>query len=174
MAIIAFPQKQGSVGRSVYQKLRELKHRHEVDWSEDFRHKTPEEYDETDKKAVKNAEEEGRTFNPIRRVKDRMFALNRQKKNTIADMAAILAGQGRGNLVLKEKGNNGDLVPVTVSWANDYDQNYAREWSTNVVHELMSEESKASEIEVDSISEPVSTEATMSEQEVKPLQPQLQ
>lgn len=150
MAIINFPKGQGSVGRSVFQKLRELKHMHEVAWSDDFRYKTPEEYTEGDKEAVANAEAEGRAFTPLRTRKDRGQALNRQKANTIADMAAVLAGHGKGNKVAKAA-EDGSLVDVTVSWRNDLDRNYATEWSDNVTHELFSEAVEAMEAEVEQL-----------------------
>lgn len=157
MAVINFPEGQGSIGRSVFQKLRELKHMHEVAWSEDFRYKTPEEYTEGDKTAVANAEAEGRDFTPIRTRKDRGQALNKQKANTIADMAAVLAGQGKGNKVLQKtegdkKGSEaeeGKLTEVTVSWSNEHDRNYAMEWSANVSHELFSEAAEKMDAEAE-------------------------
>ncbi|KAH8171931.1 transcriptional regulation of mitochondrial recombination domain-containing protein [Sarocladium implicatum] len=143
MAIINFPKGQGSVGRSVFQKLRELKHLHEVNWASDFRYKTPDEYTEGDKQAVANAEAEGREFTPLRTKKDRGMALNRQKANTIADMAAVLAGQGKGNRMAEVSGVEAEaeakLLDVTISWRNTLDQNYAMEWTDNVSHELISD-----------------------------------
>jgi hypothetical protein len=153
MAIINFPKGQGSVGRSVFQKLRELKHLHEVNWSSDFRYKTPEEYTEGDKEAVANAEAEGREFTPIRTRKDRGVALNRQKANTIADMAAVLAGQGKGNKLAAVSDAEGEaeakLLDVTISWKNNLDQNYAVEWSDNVSHELFSDAAETQEAEAE-------------------------
>lgn len=49
-------------------------------------------------------------------------------------MAAVLAGQGRGNKV--NLNDNGKLVRVTLNWANDQDRQYAQEWSKNVKHRL--------------------------------------
>lgn len=149
MAIINFPKGQGSVGRSVFHKLRELKHLHEVNWSSSFRYKTPEEYTEGDKEAVANAEAQGREFTPIRTRKDRGLALNRQKANTIADMAAVLAGQGKGNKLAAVSDAEGEakakLLDVTISWKNNLDQNYAVEWSDNVSHELISDAAETQE-----------------------------
>lgn len=147
MAIISFPEGQGSVGRSVFQKLRELKHLHEVNWAPDFRLKTPDEYTDGDKEAVENAEKEGRDFTPVRTRKDRGVALNKQKANTIADMAAVLAGQGKGNKMTEAK--EGALVGVTVSWRTDLDQNYATEWSDNVSHNLFSDMAESLEAEAE-------------------------
>lgn len=123
---------------------------HEVAWSEDFRLKTPEEYTEGDKQAVANAEAEGREFVPIRTRKDRGQALNRQKANTIADMAAVLAGQGKGNKMAKGA-EEGSLLDVTVSWKNDLDRNYATEWSGNVTHELFEDAVASLEAEADEL-----------------------
>lgn len=136
LATIEFPQGQGSIGRSVFQKLRELKHLHEVAWTEEVRYKTPDEF--TDKQKLRHAEEEakGNSYRPIRTKQERGFALNAQKANSIADIAAVLAGQGRGNKVAAAPEK---LVPVTVNWANDQDKGFAEEWSTNVTHGLFEE-----------------------------------
>jgi len=135
MAIIEFPQGRGNVGRSVFQKLRELKHLHEVSWPEDMRLKTKDEYTKEDIKRIKNAKEEGRTYVPVRTKRQRGVALCAQKKNSIADMAAVLAGGGRGNKIVASE--EGELVPVTVNWANDQDKRYAESWSDNVTHGLV-------------------------------------
>jgi hypothetical protein len=134
MAIIEFPQGRGNIGRSVFQKLRELKHLHEVSWPEDMRLKTEDEYTKEDINRIKNAKEEGRTYVPVRTKRQRGVALCAQKKNSIADMAAVLAGQGRGNKIVA---GEGELVPVTVNWANDQDKRYAESWSDNVTHGLV-------------------------------------
>lgn len=153
MAIIEFPQGLGSVGRSVFQKLRELKHLHEVSWPEDMRLKTEDEYTEQDIKRIKNAKEEGRTYVPVRTKRQRGAALCAQKKNSIADMAAVLAGQGRGNKIVAGEGE-GELVPVTVNWANDQDKRYAESWSDNVTHGLVE---KPAYVLGDDVPEPTKT-----------------
>ncbi|KFH41805.1 hypothetical protein ACRE_074750 [Hapsidospora chrysogenum ATCC 11550] len=153
MAIIEFPQGHGSVGRSVFQKLRELKHLHEVSWPEDMRLKTEDEYTEQDIKRIKNAKEEGRTYVPVRTKRQRGAALCAQKKNSIADMAAVLAGQGRGNKIVAGEGE-GELVPVTVNWANDQDKRYAESWSDNVTHGLVE---KPAYVLGDDVPEPTKT-----------------
>ncbi|QUC22227.1 uncharacterized protein UV8b_06468 [Ustilaginoidea virens] len=140
MAMIQFPQGQGEVGRSVYQKLRELKHLHEVAWPKDFRYKRPQEFTEADKKKIAEEKEKGRDYKPVRTKAERGIALNAQKKNAIADMATVLGGHGSGNKVAASPASHDDqpeLVHVSISWANDEDKNYAESWSTNVSHELL-------------------------------------
>ncbi|EJT72608.1 hypothetical protein GGTG_09468 [Gaeumannomyces tritici R3-111a-1] len=78
MAIIRFELGEGDIGRSVYQKLREFKRLHELSWGY-------------------QAEELYRMSK-----KDRGQALNNQKANSVADIAAVLAGAGRGNLMWRK------------------------------------------------------------------------
>lgn len=152
--MIEFPTGTGAVGRTVFQKLRELKHLHEVAWGDDFLYKTPDEYTAADKKSVEAAIEKGKTFRPMRNREERGKALNAQKANSIADMAAVLAGNGRGNKIAA--GQSAEIVPVTVSWANDQDKGFAESWSQNVTHSLLPEQSYTSgEIEVAMAEEPV-------------------
>ena len=141
MAIIEFPQGQGSVGRSVFQKLRELKHLHEVAWTDDFRYKSPSEYTHKQKTRLVEEQEKGNfNYRPIRSKKERGIALNAQKANSIADIAAVLSGEGRGNKVTTgERDGAKDLVQVTVNWANDQDKGFAESWSTNVTHGMFEE-----------------------------------
>jgi hypothetical protein len=140
MATIEFPAGQGAVGRSVYQKLRELKHLHEVSWSDEIRYKRPDEYSDKEKALAKKASEEGREFKVIRTRIQRGQALNAQKPFSIADMAVVLAGQGAGNKLVKDEvAGVKQLVDVTVRWANDEDKKNASEWSSNVTHELFEE-----------------------------------
>ncbi|KAM0256463.1 hypothetical protein ACHAQJ_004988 [Trichoderma viride] len=138
LAHIRFQPGQGSVGRSVLQKLRELKHLHEVAWTDELRHKRPEEFTSQDKKKIAEQKEKGIDYQPIRSKEERGIALNAQKKNAIADIASVLAGEGRGNKVVAAKTEEGDkeLVDVTVSWANDQDKKFAESWSKNVTHSL--------------------------------------
>lgn len=136
MAVIEFPEGRGNVGRSVFQKLRELKHLHEVSWPEELRHKAEDEYTKDDIKRVKAAKADGRVHIPMRNKRERGVALNAQRKNSIADLAVVLAGEGRGNKVLLSEGG---LVPVTVNWANDQDKRHAESWSDNVTHGLSEE-----------------------------------
>lgn len=138
MAWINFATGDGEVGRSVFQKLRELKHLHEVNWPESLRHKTPDQYNDRDKKAVEKAKEEGRKHHPMRSKRERGVALNAQKKNAIADMAAVLSGVGPGNKIKSTPEDGTEvLAGVTVRWSNNLDRNYARQWSENVAHEFV-------------------------------------
>lgn len=141
MAMIGFPEGQGDVGRSVFQKLRELKHLHEVAWTDEFRYKRPEEFTATDKKKIAQEKEKGNEYRPVRSKAERGTALNAQKTNAIADMAAVLSGQGSGNKIAAAdvSENQQRLVQVSVSWANDQDRQYAESWSQNVTHELFNE-----------------------------------
>lgn len=143
LAMIELADKdQGAVGRSIYQKLREFKKRHELDWA--------------------NEAEEGRKL-LHKSKRERGQELNDQKPNSVADMAAVLAGAGKGNLmwevsrvgsesgkqlvgeIRKQSGavEKGTVVDVkrqlrkaTVYWANEQDKFHAREWSDNVSHEV--------------------------------------
>ncbi|KAF4471565.1 transcriptional regulation of mitochondrial recombination domain-containing [Fusarium albosuccineum] len=148
-ARISFPAGQGAVGRSVFQKLRELKHLHEVAWDNEFRYKRPEEYTAADRKRITEEEKKGnKGYRPIRTKEERGIALNAQKQNSVADMAAVLGGLGRGNritVVDATKGATGELLDVTVSWANDQDKEYAESWSGNVTHELFENPTYVSE-----------------------------
>lgn len=78
MAIIKFQEGDGDIGRSVYQKLREFRRLHELSWG----YQADEFYTMSKK--------------------DRGKALNNQKPNAVADMAAVLGGAGRGNLIWRK------------------------------------------------------------------------
>ncbi|KAL2181257.1 mitochondrial 54S ribosomal protein mL67, partial [Thermothelomyces heterothallicus CBS 202.75] len=137
LAVIEFGEGKGDVGRSVFQKLRELKKRHLLEW------------------------EDPALLQMSRRERGR--ALNDQRGTFVADLAAVLAGRGKGNLMVKpatgaetaegadkkkeeEKEEEGGNAPgvakvpasrlhqATVYWANEQDKYYAREWSDNVTH----------------------------------------
>ncbi|AEO58098.1 hypothetical protein MYCTH_2305170 [Thermothelomyces thermophilus ATCC 42464] len=138
LAVIEFGEGKGDVGRSVFQKLRELKKRHLLEW------------------------EDPALLQMSRRERGR--ALNDQRGTFVADLAAVLAGRGKGNLMVKpataaeaaegadkkkeekEEGEEGGNAPgvakapasrlhqATVYWANEQDKYYAREWSDNVTH----------------------------------------
>ncbi|KAG5916387.1 hypothetical protein E4U42_007680 [Claviceps africana] len=151
MAMIRFPKGQGEVGLSVYHKLRELKHLHEVAWTDEFRHKRPDEFTEEDKKKVAEEKAKGREYSPIRSKTERGIALNAQKTNSIADIAAVLAGNGKSNKVKVSAADSEtpELVPVSVAWANEHDRQYAEAWSANVTHELFEQETGSSEGKVD-------------------------
>ncbi|PHH62945.1 hypothetical protein CDD81_6578 [Ophiocordyceps australis] len=139
MAIIKFPPERGAVGRCVFQKLRELKYLHEVNWSDELRYKIPAEFTADDKKRIKQAEAKGKTFRPFRSKYERGCAINAQKQNAIADMSVVLAGKGKGNtMVLKNAdGSENRLLPVSVDWMFDYLKRHAPSWSDNVEHGLL-------------------------------------
>ena len=121
MAMIQFSEGQGGVGRSVFQKLREFKREHELSWG----WQTKELLDQS-------------KFH-------RSKALNAQKANSVADMAAVLGGAGSGNKiwVIDDATENQDaqeqlrkLAPATIYWANDYDAEFAQSWPENVSHQV--------------------------------------
>ncbi|KAI1429306.1 hypothetical protein F5Y12DRAFT_710210 [Xylaria sp. FL1777] len=127
MAMIQFPEGQGVVGRSVFQRLRECKKLHEYSWDDSLL------FGETGQTLTR--QERGRR-------------LNDQRANTIADMAAVLGGLGKGNRIVIEDAeaavptatdDGKTLLQATVWWANALDRNYATKWSKNVTHELFEE-----------------------------------
>ncbi|KAJ2974930.1 hypothetical protein NUW58_g8499 [Xylaria curta] len=92
--------------------------------------------------------------------------LNDQRANTIADIAAVLGGLGKGNKIVVAAATEGEsasasateeggaetqtiapvttaegktLLPATVFWADRLDRNYAKKWTKNVRHELFEE-----------------------------------
>jgi hypothetical protein len=91
--------------------------------------------------------------------RERGKALNDQRGNVVADIAAVLAGRGKGNKMIvteeeeeasaaaaeggevvkkvvekKKKGEKEELYKATVYWANEQDKYYAESWSDNVTH----------------------------------------
>jgi hypothetical protein len=128
MALVEFAPGAGEVGRSVFQKLRELRHLHEVSWGS----QAPEFY-RMDRK-------------------ERSIALNDQKANAVADLACVLSGAGAGNRMWILEGGQPTrkdrdvlnprpeqarwLAPVTVHWGAEGDMKFALEWSENVTHNL--------------------------------------
>ncbi|KAL8388593.1 hypothetical protein RB595_009084 [Gaeumannomyces hyphopodioides] len=95
MAIIKFEKGEGNIGRSVYQKLREFKRLHELSWG----HQTEEFYGMSKK--------------------DRGHALNNQKANSVADIAAVLGGAGRGNLIWRKPDGEQADAPVPAETATE-------------------------------------------------------
>lgn len=73
--MIQFDAGQGVVGRNVFQKLREFRSLHELQWGWQAK-----EFQKLDKRA-------------------RGERIHNQKPNAVADIAAVLAGAGRGNLM---------------------------------------------------------------------------
>jgi hypothetical protein len=162
MAKIQFAPGQGSIGRSVFQKLRELKHLHEVSWGDDVFYKSPEEYTAYEKKKVddyeKAAEEaydaeetesaDVKPYRPVRSKAERGAALNAQKPNSVADMAAVLSGLGKGNKMLLDARKE-TLADVTIQWTSELDREYAEEWSDNVTHDVLPKQIKSVEAEAE-------------------------
>ncbi|RYP91013.1 hypothetical protein DL770_002843 [Monosporascus sp. CRB-9-2] len=144
LAMIQLPPGYGEVGRSVFQRLRECKSLHELAWDDDTLYG-----------------EDGRTLTKH----ERGERLNDQKANTIADMAAVLGGAGKGNKMRLEPIDDdapeavelvdaragkpakaaraSDLVDgllkTTVFWSNGLDKNFAAEWPANVTHATFEE-----------------------------------
>ncbi len=156
--MVEFGAGQGDVGRSVFQKLRELRKRHLLEWEDEA------------------------LLNVSRR--ERGKALNDQRGNFVADLAAVLSGVGKGNLVrvtsetpkkeegvVEVKGGEGKgkvaLHQATVYWANEQDKYYAEEWTENVSHVvgLPEKAPKEGEEVVEAAAEPVEAapEATKAE-----------
>ncbi|KAI1877975.1 uncharacterized protein JN550_000157 [Neoarthrinium moseri] len=153
LAMIQFPEGMGHVGRSVFHIMREFRQVHDLAWEDSmFRD------DETNRVLTRH---------------ERGEKLNRsQKPNAIADMAAVLAGAGKGNKMWttvaaetptiegaaetttepqpadQSAVSPSDLVPTTVFWADELDKNYAKQWPTNVTHSTFAD-SVAVPIEVE-------------------------
>ncbi|KAI0405725.1 transcriptional regulation of mitochondrial recombination-domain-containing protein [Xylaria palmicola] len=152
LAMIQLPEGQGEVGRSVFQRLRECKKLHEYSWDDSL--------------LFDSKGSSGRGHRTLT-VRERGRRLNDQRANTIADMAAVLAGLGKGNKivvgeapaaaaaegeaeaegqrmetqdgapVVADEGKT--LVQATIWWADALDRNYAEKWTKNVTHELFEE-----------------------------------
>lgn len=159
------PKGLGVVGRSVMQKLREFRHRHELEWGW-------------------QAEEL-----LSRSKRDRGELIHNQRSNAVADIAAVLAGVGRGNRMWTDEAAAAEaeaaaseeadaesqpvgaaaqenidettaadrspakskskskakavaltapktLVKANIYWSNDLDRHWASEWSENVTHSV--------------------------------------
>lgn len=171
LALIQFPLGAGVVGQNVFQKLREFRRRHELEWDDEiFYREEPKKY------------EPGEVTRNVRSRINRGKAIHDQRANAIADMAAVLSGAGHGsriwiNAAEKEQLDKGDvelrgkrwtnfgpkkneddgrnlLCEATVYWLNEADQNYATKWSENVSHELLEEtEEEVMELEGDEVVE---------------------
>jgi hypothetical protein len=138
LAMIQFPEGQGEVGQSVFQRLRECKKYHELSWDDSYLYG-----------------DGGKLLTRL----ERGAKLNNQKSNTIADMAAVLGGIGKGNKIwvkptaeevldmekepATSEATEGEaetidagLVNATIWWANETDRNFASSWSPNVTHQL--------------------------------------
>ncbi|KAH8782924.1 transcriptional regulation of mitochondrial recombination-domain-containing protein [Diaporthe sp. PMI_573] len=118
LCLIEVPKGLGVVGRNVMQKLREFRHRHELEWGW-----------QADELASVSRRERGEL-------------IHNQKSNAIADIAAVLAGAGRGNKIPKPKARAvapkapKTLVTANIYWSNDADRHWASEWTENVTHSV--------------------------------------
>ncbi|CAK7227947.1 hypothetical protein SBRCBS47491_006738 [Sporothrix bragantina] len=110
MALIQFNEGEGVVGQSVFQKLREFRRLHELSWG----------YQKEDFYAMDR--------------KELGEALNDQRSNAIADVAAVLSGAGQGNRIKLGGGAEPKLAEAVVFWANEQDRTIAEVWSKNVRH----------------------------------------
>ncbi|ROT35902.1 hypothetical protein SODALDRAFT_362751 [Sodiomyces alkalinus F11] len=88
MAMIQFPLGAGVAGQSAFQKLREFRRRHELEWDDSLFFETEPDPTTGEMKRVK-----------LRSRIERGYAIHDQRANAIADMAAVLAGAGRGSRV---------------------------------------------------------------------------
>ncbi|KAI0167450.1 transcriptional regulation of mitochondrial recombination-domain-containing protein [Pestalotiopsis sp. NC0098] len=136
MAMVQFPEGMGHIGRSVFHIMRELRMQHDLAWPD---------------KMLKD-EDTNRSLTRL----ERGEKLNKeQKPNSIADMAAVLGGLGKGNKMWlpvaegvttelvdtsgstrtnEESGTTEGLLRTTVFWENELDKNFAKEWPSNVAH----------------------------------------
>lgn len=166
LCLIEVPKGLGLVGRNVMQKLREFRHRHELEWGW-----------------------QAREFLSKSR-RERGELIHNQRSNAIADIAAVLAGKGRGNRMWVEAGEEAaateeekiaaeaeaqpvgaaapenidetaaaadksaaksklkpktrvaastapkTLVKANIYWSNDADRHWARQWTENVTHSV--------------------------------------
>ncbi|PHH55446.1 hypothetical protein CFIMG_000584RA [Ceratocystis fimbriata CBS 114723] len=135
LAVVSFPSGQGVVGQSVFQRLREFRTRHLHEWGDEmFLKPNPA------KPSLKLS----------RSRKERGAAIIAQKPNSIADLAAVLAGAGAGSRMwIQDESGSKVLCPATVQWANAGDHQYAQSWTDNVTHIEMDQEQRKEPVEVE-------------------------
>ncbi|KAI5868060.1 transcriptional regulation of mitochondrial recombination-domain-containing protein [Durotheca rogersii] len=142
LAMIQFPEGSGEVGRSVYQRLRECQSLHALCWPD----------------SLLADPKDGHVLTKH----DRGRRLNDQKANAIADIAAVLAGLGKGNKMWVAAPDPADdaaaaadpesstrppdaatppraLLKAEIWWMNGQDRGYAKKWPSNVTHHLFAE-----------------------------------
>ncbi|SPQ22749.1 6d4c6e23-abda-4fd3-9c4d-7def7b2e7f12 [Thermothielavioides terrestris] len=106
LAVVEFGPGLGDVGRSVFQKLRELKRRHLLEWDRETHADPP----VVDVSAIGNNGEgtngDGAGGAALLRMPrhERGKALNDQRGNSVADLAAVLGGLGKGNRIVVGSG----------------------------------------------------------------------
>ncbi|KAE9379304.1 hypothetical protein N431DRAFT_364400 [Stipitochalara longipes BDJ] len=136
-AQISFPPGRGEVGLSVFQKLREYRRRHELEWGDEIR-----------------VDEEGK----FRSKKVRARKICDQKANSVADIAAVL-----GRLELQEGVDEvktggiglqgeGSGEKVEVLWNDLNDAEFAETWSENVEHGVWSHHKRSVDLDLDIVS----------------------
>jgi hypothetical protein len=112
-AKLMFPKGQGAIGLSVFQKLREYRKRHELEWGNDIKYK------------------DGK-LTP-KKLRGRMIM--DQKANSVADMAATLRWLMEGK---KARGiglvGQGSKEEVKILWRDVNDAEFAATWTSNVEH----------------------------------------
>jgi hypothetical protein len=127
MATISFAPGAKSIGLSAFQKLREYKRLHELQWDDSLM-----------------KDEEGKFIAKKKRGRQ----ISNQKANSIADIAAVLGKIGtaeREEIGLTgtveetsgESEETEDLTKVEVKWVNMLDAEFAETWSDNVVHDKL-------------------------------------
>ncbi|KAK0129648.1 hypothetical protein ONS96_000212 [Cadophora gregata f. sp. sojae] len=199
-AQIKFPSGSGAIGLSAFQKLREYRKRHELEWGDDIR-----------------LDADGK----VRKLKARNKAICDQKANSVADMAAVLNRLAAKEVrVVKSKkeslkpgqegydpvvaaaekaermrivprvqniglAGEGEGVDVQILWGDLHDAEYAEKWADNVEHGLMpppevpepkirGKNSRTLDLEQDQEQEQEPEQDQDSEQEEKPEQPKKQ
>lgn len=120
--MIEFPAGHGHVGLSVYHMLREASFLHDHAWDHN-------------QDSITKCPDTNRTLDRIERGR----SLNRHMMpNSVADMAGVLGGLGKGNKIWAARPTDdapaGVRVPATVYWANIAYKEYASEWPENVTH----------------------------------------
>lgn len=176
MARITFPEGKGTVGLSAFQKLREYRKRHELEWElkeGDHIFWDPKGREEEDKPG---------TFQPgPRRIKERNKLLSDQKANSIADIAAVLnrlaAPMQKPAAPVPEGGDTGSPAPteevkegaepaevntlpnigligegsgtkVEVLWRDLHDAEFAETWANNIAHGMLPTPNEEAEKEI--------------------------
>jgi len=152
-AQISFPPGRGEIGLSVFQKLREYRRRHELEWGDEI-----------------TFDKEGKFIN--KKVRSRKIC--DQKANSVADIAAVL-----GRLELQEvmeeakKGGiglqgEGSGEKVEVLWNDLNDAEFAETWSENVEHGVWSHLQYTVDVEREIVPAADSTEERMDTRSIEP------
>lgn len=127
LAVIDFPPQSSSICLQAFQKLREYRRRHELEWGNEiiYKEQTPAEIEEGLRKERENFKVRGR------KIQD-------QRANSVADIAAVLERLGEGGKEMEEHRPIGlkveEPLDVTVLWRDVHDAEFAPTWSSNVEH----------------------------------------